>query len=359
MNLLIGENIRRLRRQRDLTQEEVAAHLGISFQAISKWERADGYPDITMLPSLANYFGVSVDELIGMDEIAKSEKYDEINRLWTENNAKELHHDNVILIRNSLKTFPNNALLLVQLSTSLEKLDGTEEEKARYLRESIAVQEQILHTRQILSAKIQKSIYHKLQSKVLHCSMEALGNNGLGMITTHYISDVRQIDGFVNRILVRAFPGLVGWLVTVGLMFWFDREKIVVVPRENILFQGSIRDNLTCGKKISPRKVAEVCKKIGIHEEILHMPEQYEAVLTENGGVLSGGQKQRLCLVRALLREGDVYLFDEPASALDTANRERLTKLLKILSKDRIIVVITHERELPESAQCVISCREQ
>lgn len=144
MKLLIGENIKRLRRERNLTQEEVAAHLGISFQSISKWERADGYPDITMLPSLANYFGVSVDELIGMDEIAKSEKYDEINRLWEENNRKGLHQKNVLLMRSSLKTFPNNALLLVQLSTSLEKLDGTKEEKAKYLKESIAVQEQIL-----------------------------------------------------------------------------------------------------------------------------------------------------------------------------------------------------------------------
>ena len=78
MNLLIGENIRRLRRQRDLTQEEVAAHLGISPQSISKWERAEGYPDITMLPALANYFGVSVDELIGMEKIAKSQKKEQL-----------------------------------------------------------------------------------------------------------------------------------------------------------------------------------------------------------------------------------------------------------------------------------------
>lgn len=150
MKLVIGENIRRLRRERDLTQEEVAAHLGISFQSISKWERGDGYPDITILPSLANYFGITVDELIGMEENAKSEQYDEINRLWKENNLNDLHHDNVILMRNSLKMFPNNDLLLVQLSTSLEKLARTMEEghsmeeKAKYLRESIAVQEQIL-----------------------------------------------------------------------------------------------------------------------------------------------------------------------------------------------------------------------
>ncbi len=144
MNLLIGENIKRIRRERDLTQEEVAAHLGISFQSISKWERGDGYPDITMLPTLANYFGISVDDLLGMSEIAKSDRYNEINVIWTENNQKELHNENVVLMRQALKTFPNNALLLVQLSTSLEKLDGTDDEKLKNLRESIAIQEQIL-----------------------------------------------------------------------------------------------------------------------------------------------------------------------------------------------------------------------
>lgn len=144
MNLLIGENIKRMRRERDLTQEEVAAHLGISFQSISKWERGDGYPDITMLPALSNYFGISVDELLGMGEIAKADQYNEINRIWDENNKKGLHQENVALMRQSLKTFPNNDLFLVQLSTSLEKLDGTDDEKLRNLRESIAVQEQIL-----------------------------------------------------------------------------------------------------------------------------------------------------------------------------------------------------------------------
>ena len=78
MELMIGEKLKKLRRNRDLTQEEVATHLGISYQAISKWERGDGYPDITMLPALANYFAVSVDELIGMEEITSASKLDEI-----------------------------------------------------------------------------------------------------------------------------------------------------------------------------------------------------------------------------------------------------------------------------------------
>ena len=86
MNLLIGENIKRIRRERNLTQEEVATHLGISFQSISKWERGDGYPDITMLPVLSNYFGISVDDLLGVSEIEKNDVYNKINVDWSNNN---------------------------------------------------------------------------------------------------------------------------------------------------------------------------------------------------------------------------------------------------------------------------------
>lgn len=144
MELMIGQTLKKLRRSRDLTQEEVAAHLGISYQAISKWERNDGYPDITMLPALANYFQVSVDELIGMEEITSAQKLDEINQKWQDNRVLGKHKENVELMRNALKIYPNNALLLIQLSASLERLDGTEEEKREFLKESIMIHEQIL-----------------------------------------------------------------------------------------------------------------------------------------------------------------------------------------------------------------------
>ena len=144
MELMIGNNLKKLRRSRDLTQEEVAAHLGISFQAISKWERGEGYPDITILPALASYFDVSVDELIGVDEISSANRLDEINRKWKENRSLGKHKENVELMRSSLKSYPNNALLLIQLSASLERIEGNEKEKREFLRESIMIQEQIL-----------------------------------------------------------------------------------------------------------------------------------------------------------------------------------------------------------------------
>ncbi len=144
MNLRIGENLKRLRREKDLTQEELAAHLGVSFQAISKWERGESYPDITILPALSNYFKITIDELVGMDEIKRTEEYENINKKWLENRNKKKHKENVKLMRDALKFFPNDALLLVQLSSSLERLDGTEAEKMQYLKDSIAIQEQIL-----------------------------------------------------------------------------------------------------------------------------------------------------------------------------------------------------------------------
>ena len=144
MNLRIGENLKRLRREKDLTQEELATHLGISFQAISKWERGESYPDITILPALSNYFKISIDELVGMEEIKRAEEYEKINKKWLENRNANKHKENVKLMKDALKFFPNDALLLVQLSSSLERLDGTEKEKMQYLKESISVQEQIL-----------------------------------------------------------------------------------------------------------------------------------------------------------------------------------------------------------------------
>ncbi len=82
MKINIAENLKRLRKERNITQEKLAEFIGVSFQAVSKWERNEGYPDITLLPVLANFFGVTTDELIGMNEIKDKQKLDEILQIW-------------------------------------------------------------------------------------------------------------------------------------------------------------------------------------------------------------------------------------------------------------------------------------
>ncbi len=73
MNIYFSENVKRFRKKRDLTQEALADFLGVSFQTISKWERGESYPDIELLPTIADFFSVSTDTLLGVDK-AKNEE---------------------------------------------------------------------------------------------------------------------------------------------------------------------------------------------------------------------------------------------------------------------------------------------
>ncbi len=65
MNIYFGENLKKLRKERDLTQENLADFLGVTFQAVSKRERGEGYPDITVLPDIASFFDVSTPQRTG------------------------------------------------------------------------------------------------------------------------------------------------------------------------------------------------------------------------------------------------------------------------------------------------------
>ena len=91
MKLNIGENIRRLRRGMDMTQEQLADKLGVAYQSVSRWENGTTYPDMELLPALSSIFGVTVDELLGMEENKKKERiierYDEYYELCAKDDA--------------------------------------------------------------------------------------------------------------------------------------------------------------------------------------------------------------------------------------------------------------------------------
>lgn len=74
MKLSLGDNIRRLRRSCDLTQEQLADRLGVTYQSVSRWENATAYPDIELLPAISDVFSVSVDELLGVPETEKEKQ---------------------------------------------------------------------------------------------------------------------------------------------------------------------------------------------------------------------------------------------------------------------------------------------
>lgn len=81
MKLNISETIKRLRKERDITQETLASALGVSCQSISRWENGVAYPDIEMIPEIAAYFEISTDILFGLDEATEQLKIDQANEI--------------------------------------------------------------------------------------------------------------------------------------------------------------------------------------------------------------------------------------------------------------------------------------
>ena len=101
MNITINENLKRLRREKGTTQENLAEYIDISFQAISKWERGESFPDITLLPKIAAYYKVSVDDLLGVGKIQQKEKIEEYKKRADKENGLEVWQE-------AYKEFPND-----------------------------------------------------------------------------------------------------------------------------------------------------------------------------------------------------------------------------------------------------------
>ena len=143
MESYMARELNRLRKQRDLTQEELANILGLTPQAISKWERGDGYPDITLLPGIASFFGVTLDELFGMSELRNRERLTEYHAQWKTCNDTGDNEGGVCVMREALRQYPGEDLLTVQLVTSLEKCGSSPEETAHNRAEAIVLSERL------------------------------------------------------------------------------------------------------------------------------------------------------------------------------------------------------------------------
>ncbi|MEG6614138.1 helix-turn-helix transcriptional regulator [Pseudoclostridium thermosuccinogenes] len=117
--LYIAENLKSYRKSKGLTQEEVAEMLCVSPQSVSKWERGDTYPDITLLPALANLFKTSIDALVGMDKINDTEARNAIFKTAHDYLKSGDHLKAAEVLEEALKTFPNDESLMSELALAL------------------------------------------------------------------------------------------------------------------------------------------------------------------------------------------------------------------------------------------------
>lgn len=134
------------------------------------------------------------------------------------------------------------------------------------------------------------------------------------------------------------------------------RRFLSVVPQESILFDGSIRDNVTYGaSEVSDRTLEQALRDANAWEFVERLPDGVETMLGERGARLSGGQKQRLAIARALIRDPRVLILDEATSALDTESEALIQEALERLMRGRTTIVVAHRLSTVRHAHRIVA----
>lgn len=95
------------------------------------------------------------------------------------------------------------------------------------------------------------------------------------------------------------------------------RQQISYIPKNSFLLNETVRFNITLGRKIDDKSLAEICRKVDLVDFIESLPHKYEEIIGENGCILSSGTKQKFAIARAMLQNTTLWLCDEITSDLD------------------------------------------
>lgn len=162
----------------------------------------------------------------------------------------------------------------------------------------------------------------------------------------------------IFRLLLRLYKANKGKILIDGEdIYSYTQEvytsNVSIVTQKPFIFDMSIRENFNLVDSNHENQM-EACKKAGIHDYIMSLPDGYNTKLVSDAENVSVGEKQLLALARTLLSKSEVLLFDEVTSALDMNTSKKIMSILKELKKDHTIIMITHKPALMKLADDIL-----
>ena len=144
--IFFNEKFKQLRKARDLTQEQIANTFNVSPQTVSRWETGTNLPDIEMLPSLAEFFKVTVDDLLGVDVAHKRAKAAGFREAIHEKYRAGAYEEAIAIARRAVAQLPNDYSMLSWLAQALSRkaFEGPQGEKEKIMREVIAIHKRVI-----------------------------------------------------------------------------------------------------------------------------------------------------------------------------------------------------------------------
>lgn len=133
------------------------------------------------------------------------------------------------------------------------------------------------------------------------------------------------------------------------------RNAVAIVLQKNMLFSGTIEDNLKWGNSdATEEQLVAACQVAQAHDFIISFTEGYATILGQGGVNLSGGQKQRLCIARALLKKPKILILDDSTSAVDTTTEAKIREAIREYSEDITTIIIAQRITSVSDADLII-----
>jgi transcriptional regulator with XRE-family HTH domain len=183
MSLTIGLNIKKLRTKGHFTQEQLAAYLGISTQAVSRWETQNGDPDLALLPRIADFFSVTVDDLFGIDRDGRAARMEEMRRQVIRTLNSSSMEEGLSLLRKAAAEYPSEVFFQIALADHL----------LRY-----ALQDP--ETPDIAACREAERLYLALRERTDNPHLRDVAITGLARLHAHGYGDTQRASRFLDEL---------------------------------------------------------------------------------------------------------------------------------------------------------------